>query len=103
MYQADAKLAAASVAGKEVAAQFLADGKKEAGDADRIRGDAERLEEETNVTANRAKYFDIAEVMLEISIVLCSVTLLTAIRTFWLSSFLTTLAGLVLIAFAALR
>ena len=103
MYQADAKLAAVSAVGKELSAEFAADGKKEAGDAEKIRHDAEHLEDETNITANRAKYFDIAEVMLEVSIVLCSVTLLTALRSFWLSSFLTTLAGLGLIAFAALR
>lgn len=103
MYEADSRLATLSAAGKDLAGQLSENSKKESEDAEKIRQKAEHLEEETDSTARRATYFDVAEVMLEISLVLCSVTLLTTLPVFWLSSFISTLAGLGLIVFGALR
>jgi len=103
MYETDSRLAILSAQGKDLAGQLAENGKKESEDAEKIRQRAEHLEEETYFTARRATYFDVAEVMLEISLVLCSVTLLTALPVFWLSSFISTLAGLGLIVFGAVR
>lgn len=103
MYEADAKLATLITTGKDLAGQLTENSKKESDDADKIRQTAEHLEEETDSAARRATYFDVAEVMLEISLVLCSVTLLTTLPVFWLASFISTLAGLGLIVFGALH
>ena len=103
MYEADSRLAKLSSEGKDIANQLAENGKKESEDAEKIRQKAEHFEEQTDAAARRATYFDVAEVMLEISLVLCSVTLLTTLPVFWLSSFISTLSGLGLIVFAALR
>src|SRR5437588_1208282 len=103
MYEADSRLAILSAQGKDLAGQLAENGKKESEDAEKVRQKAEHLEEQTDFTARRATYFDVAEVMLEISLVLCSVTLLTSLPVFWLLSFISTLAGLGLIVFGAVR
>jgi len=103
MYEADSRLAMLTASGKDLASQLAGTGKKESEDAERIRQKAEHLEAETESAAHRATYFDVAEVMLEVSLVLCSVTLLTTLSVFWLSSFISTLAGLGLILFGIMR
>jgi len=104
MYGADAKLAALlGHNGLQQAAEFrraAAEQKKGAGE---VRKEAEGLEHDTVGTAHKAKYFDISEVLLEISIVLCSITLLTRSAIFWRLSFVSTAAGAVLGSVAALR
>src|SRR5215469_117377 len=102
LYEAESKLATLSTSGKDLAGELAEDAKKESDDAERIRQKAEHLEKETDAAARRATYFDVAEVMLEISLVLCSVTLLTTLPVFWLVSFISTLAGLGLILFGVL-
>lgn len=103
MYEADSKLALLSESGKDIAGKLAETGKKESADAERIRQMAEHLEAETDSAARRATYFDVAEVMLEVSLVLCSVTLLTTLPVFWLTSFISTLAGVGLIVFGMVR
>jgi len=103
MYEADSRLAMLSASGRDIAGQLAQTSKKESEDAEKIRQMAEHLEAETDAAARRATYFDVAEVALEVSLVLCSVTLLTTLPVFWLSSFVSTLAGLVLIVSGMLR
>ena len=104
MYAADAQLA--SLLG-EKAASKAADFTKMAEDqkkgAEGVRHEAERLESETERTAHKATFFDLSEVLLEVSIVLCSITLLTFTSAFWKLSFLSTATGLVLAGIAIFR
>ncbi len=47
--------------------------------------------------SRRALYGEIAELFLEVSIVLCSVALLTDLMLFWRLSFISTVTGIALI------
>ncbi|MGB8324117.1 MAG: DUF4337 family protein, partial [Candidatus Acidiferrum sp.] len=47
---------------------------------------AKEFEEEKDVVARRGDRYDAAEVLLEIALIICSLTLLTKKRVFWLAS-----------------
>jgi len=49
-----------------------------------IREEAQNLEEDVKTLERRADRFDLAEVLLEAALVICSITLLTHKRIFWL-------------------
>jgi hypothetical protein len=88
MYEADAQLARLEGdKGATTAAAWLEKSAEERKDADGIRRDTEALDRETELTARRATLFDVAEVSLEIAIVLCSVALLSRAARFWQLSF----------------
>lgn len=96
MYAADAMLAALQGApGAALSRTWTAKAAQEKEQADQIRHDAEALDHETQQTARRATFFDAAEVFLEISIVLCSIALLTGGVRFWHASFLGSAIALV--------
>jgi hypothetical protein len=88
MYAADAMLAALQGdAGRSLSRTWTEKAGLEKEQADGIRRDTEALDKETQDTARRATFFDAAEVFLEISIVLCSIALLTGGVRFWQISF----------------
>jgi hypothetical protein len=60
---------------------------------DKIRERALELDAEMKLTQRRANYYDTAELFLEISIVLCSISLLAEMKLFWKLSFITTILG----------
>lgn len=105
MYEADAKLAALLPEGKELASEFLEDAKVERDGApakggkaakegaDKIQEEARERDAETNLEGHRANYYDGAELFLEISIVLCSIALLTENKMYWKLSFISTVVG----------
>ena len=108
MYAADAQLATlladkSSEKAGERAAEFNKAAEEQKKGAEGVRHDAERIEHETEEAAQKAKYFDLSEVLLEVSIVLCSITLLTRSRGFWKLSFISTALGIVLAAMALLH
>jgi|SRR5579871_242821 len=104
MYTVDATLA--ELMGPQGAAASK-DWKQKAADehtqAEQIRQDNEKLDEETQATARRALYFDGAEITFEVAIVLCSVALLTGNLLFWRVSFVGGAIGLVIAALGLLR
>lgn len=114
MYAADAKIAALLPNGKELAAEFSEDSKveregvpatkdKPAKDgADKIQERARERDQETILTGRKAGYFDSAELFLEISIVLCSISLLSANKLYWRLSFISTAIGLAVVAWGFL-
>ncbi len=59
-----------------------------------IQEKANERGKETTVTEHKANFYDGAELFLELSIVLCSVTLLSENKLFWRLSLVTTLAGI---------
>ncbi len=59
-----------------------------------IQERAVEREKETKVTEHKATFFDGSELFLELSIVLCSVTLLSENKFFWKLSFVTSLVGI---------
>ncbi|HEV3060623.1 MAG TPA: DUF4337 domain-containing protein [Vicinamibacterales bacterium] len=104
MYATDAQLALLQGAqGRAIAATWDEKARQEREQADEIRRGNEDMDRETQATARRATLFDNAEIFLEIAIVLCSVTLLTGTRIFWIVSFVGTTVGVVLAGLAFLR
>jgi len=72
-------------------------------EADRYRSDksdieaqAHELENETNLESRRADRFDGGEALLEVGLVICSITLLTKRRSFWFFGMFIGAAGVVL-------
>jgi len=88
MYAADARLAELQgAAGAGLSRTWNTKAGQEKEQADQIRLDTEALDRSTERTARRANFFDASEVFLEISIVLCSIALLTRSAIFWKVSF----------------
>jgi hypothetical protein len=69
---------------------------------DKIRDHALELDAEMKVTQRRADFYDAAELFLEISIVLCSISLLAEMKLFWQLSFISTIIGICIAAWGML-
>ena len=65
-------------------------------DKENISEKAKELEKERDLLSRRADRFDGGEALLEIGLVICSITLLTKRRGFWIGSILVGAAGVVL-------
>ncbi len=63
------------------------------GELKEIEADARKDENEFSVQEHRADRFDLGEVLLEAALVICSITLLTRKRLYWLFGTLLGLAG----------
>jgi beta-lactamase regulating signal transducer with metallopeptidase domain len=104
MYSTDAALAKLiGSQGDALAETWNKKAAEEREQADEIRKSSEHLDAETRATAHRATFFDIAEICLEVAIVLCSIALLTGTMWFWRLSFAGTAAGIAISAFGFLR
>jgi Domain of unknown function (DUF4337) len=104
MYEADAQLAQLiGPRGADTASAWQKRGDDERTQAEDIRKENVKLDEETQAAARRAAFFDGAEICLEVAIVLCSITLLTGSPLFWRLSFAGTALGLVLVLVGVLR
>jgi hypothetical protein len=100
MYEANAEMAALLKGESPVAEEFKRRSESQKHDGEQIREKAQDLEKEVAVTSRRANRFDASEIFLEIAIVLCSITLLTAARAYWKLSFISAAVGVVLMALA---
>ena len=69
---------------------------------EKIREKAIELDAEMKVTQKRADFYDGSELFLEISIVLCSISLLTESRHYWRLSLAVTLIGIGIALFGLL-
>jgi hypothetical protein len=67
-------------------------------DKENIREKAEELESERDIVSRRADRFDGGEALLEVGLVICSVTLLTKRRFFWFTGILFGAAGVIMAA-----
>jgi hypothetical protein len=96
VYEADAQLAKLSSAetAKDVAADMEKKSKKYDADAEEIQKEAYKLDDEQKLVTKHANYFDLSELFLEVSIIFCSIALLTEMKVFWKVSFITTIAGI---------
>lgn len=66
---------------------------------EKIREKAQELDAEMKLTQRRADFYDSSELFLEISIVLCSISLLAENRLYWRLSFATTAIGMAVAAY----
>jgi hypothetical protein len=104
MHADNARLAA--LIGGEKAAKLAdemnAEAEKQRKGADDVQKEARQLDDETAHARRRALILDVAEMLMETSIVLCSISLLIATRLFWKISFVTTAVGVGFALFAYL-
>ncbi len=67
-----------------------------------ISNEAKKLEDEKKIVARRADRFDLAEGFLEVALVICSLTLLTANRSFWYGGMVIGAGGIAVIVLGLL-
>ncbi len=79
----------------QVHKRFEGDIEKYRGEQKEIQTEARMLEEELRHETRRANRFDLAEVFLEISLVVTSITLLTGRRLYWMMGIVFAVAGVV--------
>jgi hypothetical protein len=75
--------------------KYLKEVERYGSDSDDIREKAEELEKERDLAGRRADRFDGGEALLEIGLVICSITLLTKRRAFWIGGMLLAAGGVV--------
>jgi len=83
---------------EQVSKRFDGDIEKYREEQTEIQNEARKLEAELAYETRRANRFDLAEVFLEISLVVTSITLLTGRRHFWMLGVVLAIAGLVVAA-----
>jgi len=75
--------------------QYLKDVERYDKEKDEISEKAKELESERALVSRREDRYDAAEVILEIALIICSLTLLTKKRLFWFAGILVGLFGVV--------
>ena len=76
--------------------KYVKEVERYANDKENISEKAKELEKERDALSRRADRFDGGEALLEIGLVICSITLLTKRRGFWIGGILVAAAGVVL-------
>jgi hypothetical protein len=92
----DATAAAALLKKNEAAIE------KSKGEQDKIQAEARAMEAKVELFEHRADRYDFGETLLEVGLVICSITLLTKRRTYWLAGIAFGVAGIVLTVMGAL-
>jgi hypothetical protein len=96
VYDADAEMAQLfGDKGATAAADFAAKSKQQKKDSEEIQVEAEKLGKEVELAGRKARFFDGSELLLEVAIVLSSITLLSRTRAYWQASFLFGAGGVV--------
>ena len=82
--------------------KYTQDGERYKQEKSEIQDEARKLETEVAMERNRADRYDLAEVFLEIGLVITSITLLSGRRIFWYLGMLFGVVGVVVAATGAL-
>ena len=83
--------------------QYRASGAAEDKESLEIKRHAQQMERQVDALTHSGDIYNLSELFLQLSIVLCSIALLSESRLFWKVSFLTTLAGAGLIVYGLVR
>jgi hypothetical protein len=75
---------------------------KQKTDQEKIQEEARGLEAEVELFTHRANRYDLGETLLEVGLVICSITLLTKRRAFWFAGIAFGIAGVALTALGLL-
>ena len=76
---------------------------KSSGEQEKIQEEAKALENDVGLFEHRANRYDLGETLLEVGLVICSITLLTKRRGYWIAGVVFGIAGVVLTAMGWLR
>lgn len=82
--------------GEELKEKYAKEVEHYEGDKEDVSKEAKKLEDERDLTVRQADRFDGGEALLEIGLVICSITLLTKRKAFWLGGVLIGALGLAL-------
>jgi hypothetical protein len=97
LYDVNARIAQLNAAGgAAIAAELRGERDRQRQDSDDARVMAQKLERDSAALTRKGNYYSSAELLLQLSVVLCSVAILTDLSVFWKGSFLSTAAGLLL-------
>jgi hypothetical protein len=91
-----------AAAAKVLLAKNEATIEKQKADQEKIQEEAKGLEAEVDLFTRRANRYDLGETLLEVGLVICSITLLTKRRSFWIAGILFGVAGVALTVMGAL-
>ena len=91
-----------ATAAAKVCQKFEQEAERYKHDKDEIKGEADKLEGEVILEQRRADRYDLAEVFLEIGLVVTSITLLSGRRIFWHFGIVLGVAGVVVAVMAAI-
>jgi len=97
-YAMNSKMAQLLPNGAKLSEEFAKDSEDQKAGAEEVRKQAQEKEQESDAASKKANQFDTAEIFLEVAIVLCSISLLTGSRAFWLVSFASSVVGVVFAA-----
>jgi len=78
--------------------KYLKEVERYEGDKDEISDKAKELEKERDLISRRADRFDGGQALLEVGLVICSITLLTKRRAFWLAGMIVGTLGVAMAA-----
>ena len=78
--------------------KYLKEVERYEGDKDEISDKAKELEKERDLISRRADRYDGGEALLEVGLVICSITLLTKRRAFWLAGMIVGALGVTMAA-----
>ena len=84
--------------GEELKEKYVKEAEHYEGDKVDVSKEAKNLEEERDLTVRKADRFDGGEALLEIGLVICSITLLTKRKGFWFGGLLIGTVGVALSA-----
>jgi hypothetical protein len=87
-----------SALASKLRARYETDIKRYTGDQKEIETKTKKLESETAHEKKRADLYDLGEVLVEVALVITSITLLSKQRIFWFSGMIIGIAGLVVAA-----
>ena len=73
--------------------KYIREIERYSGEQKEIEAEAKNLEQEVNLAQRKGDRFDLGEVFLECALVICSITLLTKRRIYWVGGLLLGLAG----------
>ena len=94
-YDANAKIVELNAgSGAGLAGDLRQERDRERKASDEARLMAQKLERESAALTRKENYYSTAELFFQLSVVLCSIALLTDVSMFWKSSFVSTAAGL---------
>jgi hypothetical protein len=85
---------------KKIAKGYADHQEKWADDLKELTAHAQELEAEVALAEHKAKFFDLGEALLEIGLVITSVTLLTRRRAYWFAGMAASLGGIISVVFA---
>jgi glutamine synthetase type III len=91
-----------ATAAAKVCQKFEQEAERYKHDKDEIKGEADKLEGEVILEQRRADRYDLAEVFLEIGLVVTSITLLSGRRIFWHLGIVLGVVGVVVAVMAAI-